>query len=161
MTKYPNLLAEYKAGNGGHICTFCDHANVTEELMKAIFYDGEDLLANEALALCRLLGCNVNYLLSPKLSVLNPQSNKWKRKFHALNSFYNNIVNVAEEKDLSRFHTDCLYGATDVICMIDTDKPVTYAEYRKAVRGLRLVRDVLIEAARRPRDMQRKVVVSV
>ncbi len=72
---YPNLAAEYMC-SGYYLWVLAEHANVSKEIIAAAIEDGEPLELRELYSLSRLFGCSMEYLMSPKLSVLDPKTHR-------------------------------------------------------------------------------------
>ena len=92
VTLYPNLLAEivmYQVGRSVTLEEFADAANISYPVFAAVIEDGETLSLEEMRGMQRLIascecaahsGCydalSLDYLLSPALSLVYPDSNK-------------------------------------------------------------------------------------
>lgn len=87
-TRYPNLFAEW-AASPFHLWVLCDHAGVERNVMKAVLYDGEKLLTEEALGLSQLFNVSMNCLFSPGLNLIAGE--RLHRKAYALFSLYEYI----------------------------------------------------------------------
>lgn len=67
---YPNLAAEYMC-SGYHLWVLAEHANVSKEIIAAVIEDGEPLELHELYSLSLLFECSMEYLISPRPSVLD------------------------------------------------------------------------------------------
>ena len=72
---YPNLVAEIiESGYGMHtISDFMGHGNTysTEVMIKAKVFGKDEILASEALGLAHYFNCEMRYMFSHELSVIN------------------------------------------------------------------------------------------
>ena len=93
VTRYPNLLAEitmYQIGRSVTLEEFADAANISYPVFAAVIEDGEEMTLQELYGVRKLIascecaahgdGCynalSLDYLLSPALSIVYPDTNK-------------------------------------------------------------------------------------
>ena len=103
-----------------------------------------ELKAQELCRLARSFGCKLEYLSSPELSLVDPSTNKGRARLRRLKE----LVEQTEGLDcfFYRIHSK------DVLPVLESGQPVTYAAYRWACRNLQ---DVLEQRARDSARQQR------
>ena len=135
-SRYPNILAELD-GSGRWLDHIAQCAEVSQPIMAAVMVNNGELKAQELSQLARSFGCKPEYLSSPKLSLVDPSTNKGRARLHRLKE----LVEQTEGLDcfFYRIHSK------DVLPALESGQPVTYAAYRWACRSLQ---DVLDRKAR-------------
>lgn len=135
--RYPNLLAEYYAGEC--ISDLARGANVSVEIMEDVIFGMEDLTAYESVLLANYIHVNLKYLFSPQVSILNKKSNRHKIWMKQLE---NDLYTIWEYDKLgSKKAHEFMYSVnrTNLVKLklwFDMNDPyynqfVTYAAYRK------------------------------
>jgi hypothetical protein len=155
-TLYPSILAEYRASKY-NIGTLADHAGVTVELMNTVLYKGEDLTINELKRLRGLFSFfgerhySLSYLVSPRLSIIEPHKNKTRFRFRTLRGAIVEIEAAVEsgvEFDFSqRDELKQAYSVIDRLTLFKTS--VTYADYAWALNNMRFLAQLLKPKQRR------------
>lgn len=135
-SRYPNILAELD-GSGRWLDHIAQCAEVSQPIMATVMVNNGELKAQELSQLARSFGCKPEYLSSPKLSLVDPSTNKGKARLRRLKE----LVEQTEGMDcfFYRIHSK------DVLPALESGQPVTYAAYRWACRSLQ---DVLNRKAR-------------
>lgn len=127
ISRYPDILAELDA-SGWWIERIARYARVSMEIMAAAMEDNGELNFMELRGLTRCFGCEMKYLLSPVLSMVNPTTNKGKVRLNRLKDLKQRTRGM--ERFLYHLHTG------DVLPKLENGKPVTYAAYRWACKNL-------------------------
>lgn len=142
-SRYPNILAELD-GSGRWLDYIARCAEVSQTIMAAVMVNNGDLKAQELCRLARSFGCKLEYLSSPELSLVDPSTNKGRARLRRLKE----LVEQTEGLDcfFYRIHSK------DVLPVLESGQPVTYAAYRWACRNLQ---DVLEQRARDSARQQR------
>lgn len=130
-TRYPNLFAEW-AASPYHLWVLWDHAGVERNVMKAVLYDGEELLAGEAFGLSRLFNVSGDYLFSQGLNLIAGE--RLHRKAYDLFGLYGDI---SGRKDyLNKGQCIDLNNELYRIRRLLTADIATYADYRWCRKSL-------------------------
>ena len=144
--RYPNLTAEYEA-SGYHISVLAEHANTSKEHMQEILYGDQELLLHEFCALYGLFSdfgnCRhyqMSYLASPKLSAVDPATNKGRYQTVILREKFSRIPE-SELTDLYYIHRH--HQAKRVLDAMMEGHAVKYAFYRHALLDLDFIRSQL------------------
>lgn len=145
VTRYPNIVAEIKA-YGMRLWCPADHAGVSQEIMAAVLEGGEELSHKEMCRLAKLFRCKSAYLASPKLSIINPATNKCRVRKKALED----LMKRAGPLEDGQWKIDRVLSA------IEHREPVTYASYRWAISELH---DTISRQQHRPRSARRRAAV--
>ncbi len=142
-SRYPNILAELD-GSGRWLDHIARCAEVSQPIMAAVMVDNWELDTQELHRLAQDFRCKPEYLSSPKLSLVDPSTNKGKARLRRLKE----LVEQTEGLDcfLYRIHSK------GVLPALESGQPVTYAAYRWACRNLQ---DVLEQRARDAARQQR------
>ena len=141
-TRYPNVLAEaaycsYWPG------TMQSAAGVSDEVMRAVWEDNEELEFRETLGIARKYHAGVGYLLSPKLSFVRPDTNKGRYRLYELKVWAGIVkenvplltAGMRERYSYTIVHS--LRLVQEVILALENGIPVPYAAYRWAVNEAR------------------------
>lgn len=126
VTLYPNVLAEVYAIPNHNIGLFAEFANVSPEIMAAVVEDNEKLSFPELLRLARGIGVPLDYLAAPRLSIIDPLTNKGKARRRAL-------ADLLKEAD---GHASWQWVYESVLSDLDRGEIITYASYRLSVYDL-------------------------
>lgn len=135
-SSYPNILAELD-GSGRWLDYIARCAEVCQPIMAAVMVNNGELKYQELCRLAQSFGCKPEYLASPKLSLVDPSTNKGRVRLRRLKE----LVEQTEGIDcyVYRIHSK------GVLPALENGQPVTYAAYRWACRNLQ---DVLEQRAR-------------
>ena len=149
---YPNIAAEIIASNNS-MHTVQTHARVTGEIIAAVIEDKEELTLQEMARLSRLWWCRIPYLYANTLQVVDPTTNKGKRRLRELTD----TMKLLEGVDyFEKSHVESVCKA------LKSGKTITYAHYRWAVmevqNGLRYLQEQEVRSVRMVRGRQRKTV---
>ena len=123
FSRYPNSASILDAWSN-RLDTFADAANISREIAAAVIEDGEVLEDGEKHALSRHWKSwfNASFILSPKLSIIDPVKNKGRLRQHQLQE----LVNATEWDDsiiMSR------YNAKRLLSELRRGIPVSYAAW--------------------------------
>lgn len=125
MTLYPNIVAELCASDWW-LGTMAAGARVSPEIMAAVIEDKEALEAGEMLGLarCWCLGRKVNfrYWTSPKLAVVDPLTNKGKRRRREL-------LDLMAQADAAGVDVPARFKSDEVAKKLKKGEPITYASW--------------------------------
>jgi len=126
VTRFPNILAEIEASGMWLWCP-AQHARVSKEIMAAVLEDNEDLTLGELRGLCRLYGREVPYMIAKTLQMIDPATNKGKRRLWDLLELMEQTagLEVIDIWNVERVRHDMERG-----------EPVTYAAWRQACQNL-------------------------
>ncbi len=91
VSLYPNFLAELAAMPWPNIKFVAEFANVSPEIVTAVVEDGEELSAVELLGAARAFRRNLGYLASHTLAVVDPATNKGKRRLWELETLLDRV----------------------------------------------------------------------
>ena len=127
MSHYPNILAELDASTRW-LNRVAGYAMVSMEIMVSVMEDNAELSRDELVGLSRGFECSSDYLRSPVLSMVDPDSSKGKARIQHLK----NLLRRTEGMDRF-FYRTC---SSDVLPALESGKPVTYAAYRWACKHL-------------------------
>ena len=147
-TRYPNLAAEMGWGFPW-LNLPAEFADVSEEIMAAVLEDNEELSAPELRRLSRHLNVFTGYLSAPRLSLVDPATNKGKARRRVLAD----MLQSAAGLDFWRWRVEA------VLDDLNSSKPVTYARWRWAVGELRSALAEQQRAQHRPRSYRKAVAV--
>ena len=139
VTRYPNLVAEIAAGRSP-LERYADAANVSYPVFAAVIEDGERLTPEEMrgfmgrFALPESGGghrLTLDYLLSPALSVIDPQSRKGK-----ILRWQFEQADAAATRDAYRFYGEKIRCARRIYRRLCGDSQFCYAEFRQAMNAM-------------------------
>ena len=136
LSRYPNILAELDA-SGWWLDRIARYANVSMEIMAAAMEDNVELSWDELEGLKHCLGCKLDYLAAPVLSMVDPATNKGKIRLQRLKDL------IQQTEGMDRFFYQL--HSSDILPKLENGKSVTYAAYRWACKNLQ---DVLDSKAR-------------
>lgn len=120
---YPNIAAEI-IGSNNSMHTVQTHARVTGEIIAAVIEDNEELTLEEMVRLSRLWRCRIPYLYANTLQVVDPTTNKGKRRLRELID----MMKLLEGVDYyNKSHAESVCKA------LESGMVITYAHYRWAV----------------------------
>ena len=125
---YPNLAAEYMC-SGYHLWVLAEHANVSKEIISAVIEDGEPLELHELYSLSRLFGCSMEYLMSPRLSVLDPNTHRGALARYKLNQIVEQ-VGVIPDTLRDSFAVSLAFS---VVSVLKRNTPIYFAFYHYAI----------------------------
>ena len=125
---YPNLAAEYMC-SGYHLWVLAEHANVSKEIIVAVIEDGEPLELHELYSLSRLFGCSMEYLMSPRLSVLDPNTHRGALARYELIQLVKRAGKALNEDYRKPF-------LSSVVTLLKRGEPIYLAAYNHAARDL-------------------------
>lgn len=145
VTLYPNILAEICATPNRNIELFAEFANVSTEIMAAVVEDNEELSITEILCLAQRIGIPLEYLAAPRLSIIDPFTNKGKARRRAL-------ADLLKEAD-GHVSWQCWYES--VLSDLDRGEIITYASYRRSVYELKEAIERKRMKRHRPRTKRR------
>ena len=154
--RYPNLTAEHEV-SGYQINLLADCANVSVELMHDILFNGAELKYGEFNALYHLLSClngykhySKDYLMSPKLSLLDPRSHRTRYRAKVLSEAIREVSKYSIEDS---YHIEHLRRAKRTLASMGTGKWIRYASYRHALCDVNSIRRrIEEEQSRRGRE---------
>lgn len=150
VTLYPNILAELDA-SGWSLDSFCRHAHVTLEIMWSVLEDGEQMTGSEMHGLARALECKLFYLCAPTLQVIDPESNRGKRRRARLGRLLEQVQPFSGDDWYINHLKRTRDQAAAVFDAMRNGKAVTYAAWRWAMRECAYVLDCQHWAANKPR----------
>lgn len=127
MSRYPNILAELDASTRW-LDRVAGYAMVSMDIMASVMEDNAELSLNELAGISRGFECNLDYLRSPVLSMVDPASKKGRARIQHLKD----LLRRTEGMDLFFYRT----YSSDVLPTLESGKPVTYAAYRWACKHL-------------------------
>ena len=141
--RYPNLTAEYEA-SGYHISVLAEHANTSKEHMQETLYGDQELLLHEFCALYGLFSdfgnyrhYQMSYLASPKLSAVDPATNKGRYQTVILRE---KLTRIPESELTDSRHVNRYHQAQRVLAALEEGRAVKYAFYRRALLDLDSIR---------------------
>ena len=118
-TMYPNILAELDAMVWPNIRWLAECARVSPEIVAAVIEDNEDLTLAELCGMARCLRRNPDYLAAPALAIIDPATNKGKRKLWEVEMLLESIGDF-DYRRICSFRLDALRRG----------EPITYATWR-------------------------------
>ncbi|MEA4846997.1 MAG: hypothetical protein VB106_07180 [Clostridiaceae bacterium] len=126
-SKYPNIAAELQAFRVW-VANLADVAHVSDEIMAAVINGGESLSPVEIMRICTYLGTSFDYISSPVISLLNPNTRKGKLQCKELfDAISKADVVCGREEDANR-------NRISVTCeKLKHGVNITWAEYRWAL----------------------------
>ena len=147
VTLYPNILAELDALVWPNIELVAEFADVSPEIIAAAVEDKEELTPHEMLGAARALQGSPGYLASHTLAMIDPATNKGKRRLWELEQLLDRIGEF-----VSRWRCERIRD------MLRRGEPVTYASWRWAYNEIdeELVRRRNTERPRRTTRMERR-----
>ena len=125
-TKYPNILAELDAMIWPNIELLAEFAEVSPEIVAAVMEDNEDLTFAELRGMARILRCDPSYLAAPTLAMIDPATNKGKRRL------WEAEVLLEEIGDF-----DCQKLCNSMLDGLRHGEPITYASWRWVCQYIR------------------------
>lgn len=125
---YPNLAAEYMC-SGYHLWVLADHANVSKEIIAAVIEDDEELELHELYSLSRLFECSMEYLLSPRLSVLDPNTHRDVFARYKLMQLVERAGEIPDKDFRKPF-------ISPVVALLKQGEPIYRAAYNHAISNL-------------------------
>lgn len=149
LTLYPNLCAELLNASP-HFDSFCEHAHINAEILVNVIEDGEPLTTREISGLSGLLNCSYEYLTSPVMGVINPNTRKGKLRLLEVE----NIVKALELNDPESYESakvqaqtvndwnnailysdlwSCAMRIPPVIKILSSGRILSFAAYRRAI----------------------------
>lgn len=165
-TLYPNLCAELLNARPS-FDSFCEHANITPEILVSIIEDGEPMTRQEIRGLARLLDCTYSYLESPVLGVVDPSTHKGKVRWLKLQQLVEKLdlkapefyhSELEKEKDaidmhgliLNHYLRGCAVRIPSLFEALSTNGVVTYAGYRRAINDAEEALDLKQHPPKKP-----------
>lgn len=142
VSRYPNILAELDA-SGWWVDRMARYVNVSMEIMAGVMEDNEELSWGELERVKQFFGCEMDYLISPLLSMVDPNTNKGKFRIQ----FLKDLVRQTEGMDRFIYNIN----SKNVLPVLEQGKPVTYASYRWACKNLQDALDWQAERETRQR----------
>ena len=142
VSKYPNILAELDA-SGFWLDRLARYAGVSMEIMAGVMEENGELSWKELRGAARCFECDVGYLMSPVLSMVDPATKNGTVRLRELRE----LLQQTEGKDG--------FYRRKALCELPTlekGNPVTYAAYRHAVSDLQFILD---QEARKEAEKQR------
>lgn len=129
-TRYPNILAELDASKLW-LETMAEFAGVTPEIMAAVIEDGEELTYKELLNLSVRWECGtIGYLSAPTLQIIDPATNKGKRRRWELADLMEEAAELPDPvENVHGFYTYWKREASDVHDALNAGDAVTFAEW--------------------------------
>lgn len=142
-TFYPNIAAELKA-SGNWVPTMAEFANVSAEIMAATLESKEKLSDVEERSLSKHWERRgPGYLTSPKLQIIDPATNKGKRRKRELASLMEDAVNlpdpVVDKYGLKTYWRAKVKPVCDALA---AGKAVTFADWWWSCRRICEVLDI-------------------
>lgn len=128
MSRYPNILAELDASTRW-LDRVAGYAMVSMDIMASVMEDNAELSLNELAGLSRGFECNLDYLRSPVLSMVDPASKKGRARIRHLKDL---LIRIESMDRHSSYQED----SNAVLRTLESGKPVTYATYRWACKHL-------------------------
>lgn len=148
VTRYPNVVAEIGASGMWLWCP-AEHANVSPEVLAAALEDNEELNFSEVRGLANLYRCKIAYLTAPVLSVVDPTTNKGKRRRRVLADLAKQVGPLKHEQ----FRVENLLNA------MERGVVVTYAVYRQTISLLLDAANMQRREQHKPRSSRRRAAV--
>ena len=129
-TLYPNIAAELEA-SGSWLCTMAEFAGVSTEIMAAVLEDGEALSITEKYSLARRWeGRGPGYLTAATLQIVDPGTNKGKRRRRELNDLMAEAAAlpdpVVDKYGLSTYWRSKVKPVCEAL---NAGKPITFAAW--------------------------------
>lgn len=126
-SRYPNIAAEILASDYS-MYSVRTHARVSDEILAAVIEDNEELTTQEMVALSRLWWCRVQYLYANTLQLIDPSTNKGKRRHWDLQEAMKPLEGI---EYFRKSHVESVCNA------LEQGKLVTYAHYRWAMNEIK------------------------
>ena len=138
VTRYPNILAELEA-SGYWIKTFAEFAEVSPEIMASVIEDGEELTDHELQLLAwRWERRGPGYLSAPVLQIVDPDTNKGKRRMRELADLINEAEDLPDPvEDVYGLHTYWRREVVNVYEVLQGGYPCTFADWWWACHKVR------------------------
>lgn len=143
-TRYPNIVAEMGWGLPW-LRLSAEFADVSEEVMAAVLEDNEELSAPELWRLSRYLNVSPGYLNAPRLSMIDPATNKGKACCRTLADMFQRAGGL----DFWRWRVEAVGDD------LNSGTPVPYARWRWAVGELKDAFARQQRAQHKPRRVRR------
>lgn len=137
VTRYPNIAAELSCNDW--LKYIAEYAEVSPDIMAAVIEDGEELTGCELRCLARKWERrDPGYLSAPVLQIIDPETNKGKRRRRELADLINKAADLPDPvEDVYGLHTYWRCEAFNVYEVLQKGDPCTFAEWWWACQAVK------------------------
>lgn len=168
-TLYPNMLAEYEAGqlpwlglqNWTSPCsTFADCAEVPRSVMFYALYHGEQLKTSDIVRLSRVLDVKFSYLIQPKLSTLEPGTARFLKRRYRLQLACEDMEWLGSRLPMLERNMEFFKTVQGTLAKMMDRQRITFAEWRNAMELLRRIKQETFSNASSERKRRRTTITA-
>ncbi|MEG0998802.1 MAG: hypothetical protein RSF13_07205 [Clostridiales bacterium] len=149
LTRYSNLFAEW-AASPYHLWVLCEHASFSREIMTAVLYEEENLLAAEAFRLSCLFDVPLEYLFSNELVLIDGES--LQEDVDGLLMLFNRITESPNSATMSDYQGSTLRSEARRLERLQKLYAATFADVSRSRNNLKELVDGLEAPTPIPRN---------